>query len=498
MDAFTLEEEKLLSRFVSNMRGRVFVLQNLPEVIKGALFSRYSRSQKGLRRLLLDEFILAPETGFSQIAAYAEESGISQTLAIKKAQEFYDRILDGYGDDSIGELGGAHVALEGISNIATKFIQDRRIGGSPLEKSTRYVYFDDKVDSRWQYCRATQLMGRARSPGNNEHAQAYEQTCDTLFAAYSKLMPVMQEFFTKRYPKEEGVSEKAYAFTVRARACDALRGLLPASTLTNMGVFGNGRFFEYLIACMRCSGLAEIESLAEELQQELDKTIPSFVRRCKPSHKHFPSLQQFLQQRERQLKTQAAQATESIAKATIAPSSLAAAPTVKLIESDKRAEEKIIAHALYQHTDLPLEALLQYARRLPTTERNSIIAACVAGRENRRHKPPRAFENVFYTFDILADFGAYRDLHRHRMLTQERQLLTVEHGYVLPEEVVAAGVDKDFKAVMDTAARSFGRMSRMMPQEAQYVVPLAFRVRWYITINLRSLFWFSELRSVPQ
>ncbi|HSX03201.1 MAG TPA: hypothetical protein VLG76_00555, partial [Rhabdochlamydiaceae bacterium] len=131
-EEFNEQQIKILNRFVSNTTSNIFVLKNLPEVIKGALFSRYSRSSLGLRSLLLKEFILNEETAFSAIANLAkikEESDHEiedQIMAIKKAQNFYDRILDGYGDDSIGELGGAHLAFENVSMLAAKQIEDCR------------------------------------------------------------------------------------------------------------------------------------------------------------------------------------------------------------------------------------------------------------------------------------------------------------------------------------------------------------------------------------
>lgn len=497
-EPFTEEEKKLLLRFITNVDKRVFVLRNLPEVIKGALFSRYSRSAKGLRRLLLDEFILNPEIGFAEIASYAEKSGMEQILAIQKAQEFYDRILDGYGDDSIGELGGAHLAIEDISNIATKFIQDCRIGGSPLEKSTRYIYFNDKVDGKYRFLREQTIM-------ESEFAELYESTCNMLFDTYSVLVPKMVDFFTSKFPRARDTSDRAYNFSIRARACDALRGLLPASTLTNMGVFGNGRFFENLIIKMRCHELAEIRLLADESQEELDKVIPSFVRRSRPEHKHFSAFREFIASREialRKITENAMDKTESTAEniiiSNISDKSGNKPSGVELVDYDNLAEEKIVASSLYAYSSLPMHKIREKVHSMSSEERLNILKTCVANRSNRRHKPPRSFENAYYTFDILADYGAYRDLHRHRMLTQERQELSIEHGYELPPEIIEAGCEAEFCRALETAADSYKKIKPKFPRQAQYIVPFAYRIRWYMTVNLRSAFWFSELRSIAQ
>ena len=136
---FSAEEKKILDPFMTNLDKPVFVLKNLPEVVKGALFARYSRTSKSLREVLLTEFIQTPESGFKEIVDYQIKKGENESIAIQKAEDFYDRVLVGYGDDSVAELAGVHAAIEDISTIAVKFIQDARLGISPLEKSTRYV-----------------------------------------------------------------------------------------------------------------------------------------------------------------------------------------------------------------------------------------------------------------------------------------------------------------------------------------------------------------------
>ena len=193
---FSESQLKIIQRFVTNTSSNIFVLRNLPEVIKGALFSRYSRSVLGLRSLLLKEFILNEETAFESIvgAKEEEEAGSEeQIVAIKKAQNFYDRILDGYGDDSIGELGGAHLAVENVSMIAAKVIEDCRIGGSPLEKSTRYVYFDQKVEGEYLFYREPVLMTSA-------YRDIYMETCNQLFDTYAKLIAPLSEKMEKNFP----------------------------------------------------------------------------------------------------------------------------------------------------------------------------------------------------------------------------------------------------------------------------------------------------------
>jgi thymidylate synthase ThyX len=478
-DVFTEEEKQVLGPFVSNFDKPVFVLRNLPEVIKGALFSRYSRSTKGLRRLLIDEFIKGSDSGFSDLVQ-TQDSGL---FNVKKAQDFYDRILDGYGDDSIGELGGAHLAFENISILATKVLEDARIGGSPLEKSTRYVYFDTKVDGDYMFYKEPVIM-------ESRYADLYLEMNRTLFSTYSKLIDPMMDYLKEHYPKQDNVPESAYKFTLRAKACDALRALLPASTLTNMGIFGNGRFFENLIIKMRNEELSEMQNIAQNMQEELDVTIPSFVRRGSPSNQFYKPYEEFIWKTRENVKKLATQKTAGI--------EIKQSEESILVDYDTDAEEKAIAAILYPQSNLSLHQLRELVTWMSTEERSQIIDAYCTPRTNRRHKPRRAFENVYYTFDLCADYGVYRDLHRHRMITQERQDLGVKHGYITPPEILLAGLNEEYTQCMKAASDCYTQIAKEFPKEAQYVVPLAYRIRWYITCNLRQLYWLCELRSVPQ
>ncbi len=477
MEEFTDEEKKTLEPFMTNIDKPIFVLVNLPEVVKGALFSRYSRSNKSLRRVLLDDFILQPETSFREIVGHAEKQGIEQSLAIKKAEEFYNRILVGYGDDSIAELASTHIAIEDLSNVATKFIEDSRIGLSPLEKSTRYVYFDQQRNGKWLYYREPAIM-------QSEFAEKYEETCNKLFETYSTLIPKISSWVTEKNPQGEE-SERAYKAATRAKTCDILRGLLPASTLTNMGAMGNGRAFEYLLTKMYACDLQEMQDIANAMYGELGKVIPSFVKRA--GEKHGIEMQGYLSTVEKNMWQTGKNYEYS-----------ESGEEVKLVDYDENAEEKIAAYALYHYTSAPLKELMQKAKQMSVEERERIISNYVGQRGNRRQKPGRAFENFYYTFDILANFGAYRDLQRHRALTQERQLISCRHGYSLPKEIVEAGFESEYQQAMQIARQTWEEISAKMPGQAQYVVPLAFKIRWYFTFNLREAFHLCELRSMQQ
>ncbi len=480
-EEFTESQMQILQRFVTNTTENIFALRNLPEVIKGALFSRYSRSTLGLRALLLKEFILNDDTGFSSIAGQCKNIDTeNQMVAVQKAQNFYDRILDGYGDDSIGELGGAHLALENISMLGAKAIEDCRLGGSPLEKSTRYIYFDQKINGQYLFYREPVLMTSA-------YKDLFLETCTNLFDVYSKLIHPLTAHIEQGFPKDPLISKTAYTAALRAKVLDCLRGLLPAGTLTNMGVFGNGRFFETLLQKLHSNSLAEMQEMGKKSYTELSKIIPSFVRRADPSHKHYQAFAQFLESMKNELGQAAKRHCPSTEKAPEAG--------VRLVDWDKEGPQKVASALLFPHSKNDLPSLDQYCKSLSEEEIASILESGCSFRENRRHKSPRALERASFTFEIIADFGVYRDLHRHRTLTQERQLLSCDYGFYTPPEIIGTEMEKEYIKALEDAKTAFDTIANELPEEAQYVVPMAYNVRWYFHINLRSLQWLCELRS---
>jgi thymidylate synthase ThyX len=467
-------ERALLGRYLTNLDGRVFALRNLPEVVKGALFSRYSRTEKSLRRVLLDEFLDQPDAGLLPPPRGGTEEA-DQAVASDRAEDFYERVLVGYGDDSVAELAGAHLAVEEVSTLAAKALEDSRIGLSPLEKSTRYVRFDRPgADGRYLYYRAPEL----------EHP-AYEPAMEALFHTYSELLEPLTERVRDAFPLAPEETERAWRSATRARALDLLRGLLPASVLTNLGLYGNGRAFEYLLTKLSASEVPECRGLAGEMHSELARVIPAFVRRALDERYGGPAAAWMVEARRR--------------VAELAPPRQAGPfeVEVRLVDCDRDAERKVAAAALFPHSDLPLAVLRDADLEGGEVER--VLEAVLGGRGNRRHRAPRALEHVHYTFEITANFAAYRDLQRHRMLTQDRQLLGTALGYDVPSELVERGMAGQFERAIQVAADAHDKLvSEVGPALAQYAVPFAFRLRWYFQANLREVFHLCELRTTPQ
>src|SRR5207247_6196397 len=323
---FDASESAVLSRYFTNLDRPVFGLRNLPEVVKVALFSRYSRTEKSLRRVLLDEFINEPDSGFQQLAGAPADA--DDMVAVRRAEEFYERVLVGYGDDSVAELAGAHIAVERVSTLAAKALEDSRIGISPLEKSTRYVRFDRPgPDGRYLYHRGPELA----------HPD-YEGAADSLFKTYSELIEPLTRSIRERFPLEEGETDRAWKSATRAKALDMLRGLLPAGTLTNLGLFGNGRAFEYLITKMSAHELPECRRLAAELHRELSLVIPAFVKRALDERYGAPAAERISRIRSK---------TEGTARRHRRTGT---GPSVSLLEHDPDADRKVVAAALFPHS----------------------------------------------------------------------------------------------------------------------------------------------------
>jgi len=484
LSEFSIKEKKILSAHFSNTDGDVFAIITPKQVDRGALMSRYSRTNKSMRRIFLDEFLKNKNRG----------------------EEFYNRVLLEYGDDSVAELGEAQIAIEGLSNIAVKKIEDRRIGLSYLEKSSRYVAWNKKEKGKYRFYRDSEIM-------KSRFADMYEETCNFSFDIYSKNIEPMISYVREKYPiekysfkdstdgkeklfsklKNEGDIKSAnmiYRGSTKAKALDILRGLLPASTLTNVGITGNGRAFEYLLTVLGSSELREEQDLASKIKKELDTTIKSFVRRA--DDKYGKAFQNYLRDIKNKSKS-------------IALKEIKSKPTTGVVtnlvdcESEKTAIDKIITGLLYEQSpSTSYQNILQQVKKFSKEKKIKIINEFIKLRTNRRHRPSRAFENIYYTFDLCNNFGMFRDFHRHRALTLERQLLTTDHKYHIPNEINILGIAKDFKDCMNKTKETFEKIRKKYPEQGQYVVNFAYNYPYFMKLNLREACHLIELRTVPQ
>lgn len=484
MSEFSSKEKEILKGHFSNVDGNVFAITTPQQVDRGALMSRYSRTDKSMRRVFLDEFLTNQNRG----------------------EEFYNRVLLEYGDDSVAELGEAQIAIEGLSNIAVKKIEDRRIGLSYLEKSSRYVSWNKKINGEYRFFKDSKIL-------ESRYADDYLDACNLAFDVYSKNIEPMINYVREKYPiekytfkdskdgKEKSFSNlknesdiksanMIYKGSTKAKALDILRGLLPASTLTNVGITGNGRAFEYLLTVLFSSRLDEEQDLASKIKKELDTTIKSFVRRS--DDKYGQAFQKYLEKvRETSQKIVKKELKQNITKG----------PKTKLVdyESESTSINKIITSLLYEQSpSTTYEEILKQVKKMSNQKKAKIIELFTKIRKNRRHRPPRAFESTYYTFDLLNNFGMFRDFHRHRALTLERQLLTTDHGYNTPDEIKILGIQKDYDDCLQNSNVVFNKLRKRLPEQSQYVVNFAFNYPYFMKLNLREACHLIELRTVPQ
>jgi thymidylate synthase ThyX len=473
---FEPHEADVLRRYFTNLDGPVFALVNLPEVVKGALFARYSRSSKSLRRLFLDEFV-----GDLDISG---DQTVDATVGLRRAEELYDRVFFEYGDDSVAQLGGVHLACEQASNLLTKVLEWGRLM-SYLEQSTRYIAYDTRIGGRYRFYRDPEVLGSVLGT-------RYVGDMDRLFDTYAELVPVLSEFFRQRFPKDPGDTDFVYRQAIRAKAFDSLRGILPAASLSNVGIYGTGQGYEQLLLRMRAHPLPEARAYADLMLSELRKVIPSFLKRVDLDDRGVAWSTYLASTRT---------AMEELAERWF-PTTATAAPgddaTLRLVDFDPDGEVKLVASMLYQFAHVPEADIEARVREMTSDERIAVVHAYVGERRNRRHKPGRALERLQYRFDVLADYGAFRDLQRHRMLTIEWQPLSPRHGYTRPDAVDLAGQSSAFDAAMERSASLYDVLAARFPAQAPYAVSLAYKVRFVLQLNAREAMHLIELRSTPQ
>lgn len=497
---FNNEERKKIESHFSNSDRSVFVIITPHQVDRGALMSRYSRTDKTMRRIFIDEFLPNPNRGL----------------------EFYNRVLLEYGDESVAELGTAQCALEWISNISAQKIEDHRIGLSFLEKSSRYVAFDKKINGVYKYFRDEKIM-------SSVYADKYIQSCDLAFETYSKNILPMQQYLKEKIPidnltfhdsetKTDNLfshlknsididsAKKIYNSSIKAKALDILRNLLPSSTLTNLAITGNGRALEYLLFNMNSSELGEIKKLGDLLYKELEKYIEPFIKRSKD--KHSISYCNYLDNTEKSisriLDNDLYQKYDKVSDNDLlvnTSNNIKSFIDVKLLYHvpNIEAEIKLVASILHEYgRGLLMSFLLDLVTTFSGEKRHEIIRAYSHFRENRRHRPGRAFEVIDYSFELVTNYGMFRDLHRHRLLTMSRQLLSTKYGFDIPEELNELGIEKDYNDCMYHSGDTYKLISSTMPAEAQYAVNFAYRYPYFIKMNLREACHMIELRTTPQ
>ena len=482
-DELTDRERELLKPYLSDVDANVFALENLnPEVIGGAL-ARYSRAPTGFKETVVREF-LNPDGSPNDV----------------KGSQMIDRVVNKFGDDSVAELAVAPLCIEEISNLMTKVIEDCRIGGSPIEESTRYVLYDAKKNGRWRYV----------CPDNIKESglgKAFVANMDFLFETYADMVEPMQALFRKRLTAEafeieverngeiqkaglsalEGDNETrahriAYGFTIRSAACDVIRCILPACTQANVGLVGNGRFYSSLITKLLSHDLGEAHELAESIRKALNTQIPTFIKRAERDT--------YLVDNNRKMR--------ELSKELFATVHIETSAEVTLLDDKPEAQwVNLLSNMVFpyvQHSSSQIRGVLQ---ALPEERQKQILETYIGSRQSKRDRPGRALEYGYpIQFDILAGFAEYRDLQRHRMLTQQRQDLGIDLGYSVPEEIDEIGMGQKVQECFERTESLHRDLKRAgMEQEAQYATLFNHFIRWNVGMNLREMGHLVELRT---
>ena len=377
----------------------------------------------------------------------------------------------------MAQLGAAHVACEWVSNVLTKVLQRPRIGVAYLEQSTRYIAYDEPMgDNRYRYYRDPEL------------GPDYEEAMDGLFAAYSDALPRVQGWAAEQWPAAPGESPAAHARAVKAKALDLLRGLLPAASLSHMGMLATGQAYEGLILHLLAHPLPEARRCGRLMLEAVQGVMPSFVSRVERPDRGGEWIT-YLERR------------EEAARRWVARLGLdrdedhADGASVRLVHVDGD-EEQLLSALLFEAAHASEDATRAAIAELDEEARGVLLADLVGERANRRHRPGRGLEALRYRFEIVADYGAFRDLQRHRMLTVQWQVLTPDLGAEVPEELDAVGVGDAYRAGLERSAAAYERLrERGLEHAAPYALCLGYRIRFVLDLNAREAMQLIELRS---
>jgi thymidylate synthase ThyX len=464
VESFTPEEQTILRPHFTNLDRPAFCLVNLPETVKGAMFARYSRYAGTVRRLFLEEFAADVPQGGRPFDGVEGE----------RAAGLYERVFIGYGDDSIGQVGGAHLACEWVSNILTKVLQRGRLAAY-LEQSTRYIPYDQPMPGGGYRYYRDEPLGRP-----------YEAAMNELFGIYSRSLESAQSWAAERWPRGEE-PEAVWRRSIRAKALDLLRGVLPASTLSHVGIFASGQAYEQLLLRLMASPLPEAREFGGMILAELAKVIPSFVARVDRPDRGGEWIA-YLQERR--------QATErTVARLGLDRRADGDAPSVELVSVDG-GEGELLAASLFEAAGVSEAEIRRRIEALDPLERAELIADLAGERRNRRHRPGRGWEAVRYRFEIVSDYGGFRDLQRHRMLTCQWQRLGPDLGAGIPQEVRDAGIGSEYERALEISRREFDRLeAEGLHEAAPYALCLGYRIRYVLDLNAREAMHLIELRS---
>lgn len=451
-----------LEGLVSDPRGSVYAFRLSDSQIKAAAgMARLSRRDGNLLVTILDEFEL-------------EDA--------EAADKLIDRVVTGFGDDSVQQLLNLSVVVERVSNLATKKVEYGRFMNA-LEQSSRYIPFDNK-DEHGQY-----MFLRLEYLPDDLKAQ-YEETMNAIFDGYSEVVRVLTDYVRQHHPQGDD-SLKTWEQVTRAQALDVARVLLPAATRSTVGLYGSTQAFEALIIRLLSEDLPESRQLGQQILKQCRKVAPTFFKRAdRPDRGGAISAYRAANQ----------QAMRALEQELVKPVRQPKRASVKLLDHWPHYEDQLIAGMLFKPSGQSMVDLLAQVRGFDRDQRARVIAAYIGDRTNRRQKPGRAIEKAHFEFEIVGDYGTFRDIQRHRVLDAfEWQDLTIDLGYAVPKLAKEAGLEKEFRRIFRLSENLYRKMvAAGHSEDAQYATLFGHRMRYRFVVDLKEFYHLIELRTTPQ
>ncbi len=460
--SITPKGEAFLDSAVTSTTDNVYAFtEELGPLTIAAAMARLSRRGDDMRITILDEF----------------------AAAAGKDEKLLKRVITAYGDDSVQQLVGQHVVIEDASNLLTKKLEWGRLA-SYLDQSTRYIYFDQKDrNGKYKYYTPQHF--------DSKTTKVYETAMDSIFDQYSAIVRELTDYVRSNDKTPISDRDIAWKGATRAQACDAARNLLPVATKSTVGIYASGQALESLIMHLQGDELPEAQITGDKLLIHARKVIPTFLERAdKP---------------DRGGATIAYNATTKSNVAKLAYDNLPEqhapeSPAVALSSYWPKNELDLVPDILYEHSSLSLQAIQEAVATWPIAKKYEVFEAFIGERLNRRHKPGRALEKAHYSWDLVCDYGIFRDLQRHRIVDDLNwQQLSPRFGYETPQLIEDAGLSDAYDACFDESLKLYSFMqSAGYALEAQYATLLGHKMRWKITYNAREAFHLHELRTSPQ
>lgn len=451
-----------LNEAITDNDGNVYAFTNkLSPVTVAAAMARLSRRGDDMRITLLDEFAHGAD----------------------KDAKLLQRVITAYGDDSVQQLTGMHLVVEKASNLLTKKLEWGRLAAY-LEQSTRYIYFDTQdAAGKYKYHVPETLDEGTKA--------AYIQHMDQIFSIYSNMVHVLTEHIQKTSTTPENVRDAAWRSATKAQACDAARAVLPTATESTVGIFASGQALESLIMHLMSDELYEARKTGEAILREARKVLPAFLERADKPDRGGAMIA---------YRANTRSAVRQLAEEYLPTNHADPAGGVTLTSYWPRNELDLIPDMLYEFSDQPLAAIEQEVAKWPYKQKVEVYRAYMGERLNRRQRPGRALEKAHYSWDIVCDYGIFRDLQRHRMVDDlEWQNLSPRLGYDTPDVIEQAGLTDDYERCFELSLKLYSQLQAAgFAVEAQYATLLGHRMRWKVTYNAREAFQLQELRTSPQ